>query len=171
MKAVRPKATAENQSILLYIYIYISVVSRPPSVSQDYAFAPGFIEQHLWWPKRPIFEWQSLSHLSQLKIVLGSITVPMSFRIFRFFTCRMFCVFSACLIPSFTRCCHVEWSSTISSQLSMSMAAEFISLLQTSLKQRSGQPVLRVPFSRLLRRRSFGILPFPIPAYVCDSAI
>ena len=120
---------------------------RPPSVSQDYGFAPGIIEQHLWWLKRLIFEWQSLSHLSHLKIVLGSVTVPMAFLIFLFSTCRMFRVCSACLIPSFTRCCHVEWSLTISSQLSVSMAADFISLLQTSLRRRSGQPVLCVPLS------------------------
>ena len=107
---------------------YLHRRRRPPSVSQDYGFALGFIE-HLRWLKKPIFEWQSLSHLSHLKIVLGSVTVPMAFLIFRFSTCRMFRVVSACLIPFYTRCCHVERSSTISSQLSTSMATCFISLL------------------------------------------
>ena len=94
-------------------------VRRPSSVAQDYEFAPGFIEQHLWWLKIPIFEWQSLSNLSHLKIVFGSATVPMAFWYFSS-TCRMFRVFPACLIPSFTRCRHVERYLTISSQLSMS---------------------------------------------------
>ena len=116
-------------------------------VSWDYGFVPEFSEQHLWWLKIPIFEWRSLSHLSHLKIVLGSAYETIAFLIFLFSTCRMFHVFSACLIPSFTRCRHVERSSTMSSQLSMSMAADFISLLQTFLKQRNGQPVLCIPFS------------------------
>ena len=30
------------------------ILRRPPSVSQDYGFAPGVIEKHLWWLKRPI---------------------------------------------------------------------------------------------------------------------
>ena len=73
---------------------------RSPSVSQDYGFASRLIEQYLWWLKRPIFEWQSVWHRSHLKIVLGSVTVPMAFLIFLFSTCRLFSVFSACLIPS-----------------------------------------------------------------------
>ena len=127
-----------------------------------YGFASEFIEKHLWWLKRLIFEWQSLSHLSHLKIVLDSATGPMAFLIFLFSTCHMFHVFSTYLIPSLTRCCYVEQSLTISSQLSMSMAADFISLLQSSLKWRSGQPVLRVPFLSLpkevLWNPSFSIL-------------
>ena len=92
----------------------------------------------------------------------------MVFLIFLFSTCRMFRVFSGGLIPSFTRCRHVERFLTINSQLSMPMAADFISLLQTTLKRRIGQPVLRVSFSSTPVRRSFEILPFSI-LHMCPN--
>ena len=80
-----------------------------------------------------------------LKMVLSSVTVPMAILIFLFSTCRMFRVCSACLIPSFTRCRHVERSLTISSQLCQWLQTSYPSCKH--LKRRCGQPVLRVPFS------------------------
>ena len=141
---------------------------RPPSVPQDYGFAPGFIEQHLWWLKRRIFEWQSLSHLSHLKIVLGSVTVPMAFLIFLFSTCRIFRVCSACLIPSFTRCRHVEQSFTIISQLSMLMAAE---TSYPSCKHLWSEGVGSQFYMYPQAQSSRGLESFIFPSCICVPAI
>ena len=74
-----------------------------------------------------------------------------------------------CLIPSFTRCRHVERSLIMSSQLSISITSDFISLLQTSLKQSSGQPVLCVPFQACHRG---GLLEsFIFPSCICVPTI
>ena len=95
-----PLALLNKTNTCRYKLAVLSKNRRPSLVSWEYGFAPGFIEQHLWWLKRPIFKWQSLSHLSHLKFVLGSATVSMAFLIFLFSTCHVFRVFSACMIFS-----------------------------------------------------------------------
>ena len=94
--------------------------------------------------------------------------MPGAFLIFFFSICRMFLVFSACLIPSFTRCRHVERSSTMRSQLSMSMAADFICLLQNIFEVKKWAASFMCTLLSSLLRSSFGILPFLI-LHVCPS--
>ena len=110
----------------MYMHMYMCMYHHcwPLSVSWDYGFTPAFIEQHLWWLKRLIFEYQSLSHLSHLKFVLGSVTVSLAFLIFLFSTCPMLFLFPVlcilCMLDSlFYEMPPHRVISTISSQLSI----------------------------------------------------
>ena len=118
--------------------------------------------------KKTDFWMKSLSHPSHLKIVLGSVTVPMAaFLIFHFSTCRMFRVCSACLIPSFTRCRHMERSLIIISQLSMSMAADFISSCKYLWSEGVGSQFYMYPQAQSSR----GLESFIFPSCICVPAI